>query len=165
MDIFEQHRVDFGRFNEDPSILFNPELVVKIGNRVRWHCVSGRPLFSHIAQIFPWSVAGPMLLSFVVYGKPLDHVVLAKLEASSRMLSPSSHRKDVDADTPSKPTAPSTLAAPAPVQESRWVRYKSWLWSSSRTTKERTDEDSNQYDAEAVRARVRVLTSICQVLH
>jgi phosphatidate phosphatase LPIN len=127
---FEAKRVDFAAFNAQPTLLSSPELVVKIGN-----------------SLFPWSVAGPFLCSFVFFRKGLDSSVLSALETRNPMLSPHPRRPHEEASV-----APPKQTIPEPIQtkSSSWFRYKSWLWSEKKPEAahahpEVTEEDSNSY--------------------
>lgn len=115
--IFESKKIDFESFNSNPSILFSPDLVVKIGN-----------------EIFPFSVAGPFLCSFIFFRRALDESVLNELEHQNPLLSPAILKKKV-------PTLQET-----PKQTSGgWFNYRKWMWSSASTLKEDVKEEEEDY--------------------
>ena len=74
-EIFEGKKIDFEEFNSNPSILFSPNLVVKIEN-----------------DIFPFSVAGPFLCSYIFYRRGLDDSVLETLDQKHPLMSPAPAR-------------------------------------------------------------------------
>eukprot|EP01121_Diplochlamys_sp_Union-15-3_P020705 TRINITY_DN8146_c0_g1_i1.p1 TRINITY_DN8146_c0_g1~~TRINITY_DN8146_c0_g1_i1.p1 ORF type:complete len:187 (-),score=34.94 TRINITY_DN8146_c0_g1_i1:15-575(-) len=61
-EIFQAHRITFEKFCEQTELMFNPELVLKVNKR-----------------IYPWTVAGPLVVSKLVYGKSLPPTTIAKL--------------------------------------------------------------------------------------
>ena len=63
--LFAAHRVEYAQLAAGPAeLLSDPRLVVRLRDK-----------------IYPWSVAAPMLASLLLFGRDLDPVALARLEA------------------------------------------------------------------------------------
>lgn len=131
-DVFDSKIVSFERFSQEPSLLFSPELVVRIKGRM-----------------YPWSVAGPMLASEVFFGQGLDVDTVARLETAQRLTSPMTPiKKDLSslsAPSTPQPQQQQPQQQQQPEKKSSWWFRKSWLWSSKKADPVPTEEDSNSY--------------------
>ncbi|CAG13695.1 unnamed protein product, partial [Tetraodon nigroviridis] len=57
---FQEKIITYQQFSENPSVIDDPNLVVKIGNKY-----------------YNWSTAAPVMLAMQVYQKPLPQVLTA----------------------------------------------------------------------------------------
>lgn len=138
-DIFEMRKISFDDFNSNPSILFSPNLVVKIEN-----------------DIFPFSVAGPFLCSFIFYRRGLDDAVLQDLEHDHPLMSPAVRRKEAtfpplsEGEEKEKREEKKELESSESAQSAPgWFNYRRWIWSSSNATKTSTlEEESGEKNGE-----------------
>eukprot|EP01114_Cavostelium_apophysatum_P015868 TRINITY_DN440_c0_g1_i3.p1 TRINITY_DN440_c0_g1~~TRINITY_DN440_c0_g1_i3.p1 ORF type:complete len:846 (+),score=250.69 TRINITY_DN440_c0_g1_i3:274-2811(+) len=61
--IFQENLVSFEDLSKNPELIFDQTLLFKIKER-----------------IYPWSIAGPVIVSLLVFRRPLDYSVIEKLE-------------------------------------------------------------------------------------
>eukprot|EP00003_Mantamonas_plastica_P021658 TRINITY_DN3538_c1_g1_i1.p1 TRINITY_DN3538_c1_g1~~TRINITY_DN3538_c1_g1_i1.p1 ORF type:complete len:771 (+),score=275.69 TRINITY_DN3538_c1_g1_i1:406-2718(+) len=62
--LFQEKRVSFEQFNANPNLLNDAGLVVKFNDRY-----------------YPWSIVGPVVISMIVFGRPLDKQSVEQMEA------------------------------------------------------------------------------------
>ncbi|EDQ86943.1 uncharacterized protein MONBRDRAFT_33582 [Monosiga brevicollis MX1] len=128
---FNRHHVDFSQFVSDPTLLQHKDLVVRIGGE----------------RYFSWEMAGPYIMSHVVFHQPLPAEAIAALEreksrretksrswlfgwaskaASSNASVMASDESDVEADDAEHTTAsePSGSEHNSPQQQRRTLKHR-----------------------------------------
>uniref|UniRef100_A0A7S3ABA7 phosphatidate phosphatase n=4 Tax=Rhodosorus marinus TaxID=101924 RepID=A0A7S3ABA7_9RHOD len=64
-EVFEENRVDYEEFSRSPSILTDPNMLIRLGDR-----------------LVHWEIAAPMIVSMLAFGLPLDIGKLEKPEVA-----------------------------------------------------------------------------------
>ncbi|XP_072042421.1 phosphatidate phosphatase LPIN2-like isoform X2 [Amphiura filiformis] len=62
IDLFNKHEISYSEFCKNPSILANPNLVLRIGDK-----------------FYNWQIASPIIMSMVVFQRPLPEMVVSGL--------------------------------------------------------------------------------------
>ena len=105
-DLFLQSIVTYDDFVENPRLVENPDLVVKIGNKY-----------------YTWQTACPMIMSWALYQRPLPQTsVEGMLQENKGSQQPVLHQQNVKPVEEKKPPAPEV--APPPRSSYSWFPWR-----------------------------------------
>ena len=77
--MFQSRRITFDMFDQNPMLLNDPSLVVKIGGEWATHLWLRYSFLISLNRYYPWSIAGPVVTSVAVFQKPLTTDGMKKL--------------------------------------------------------------------------------------
>ncbi|KAN0025260.1 hypothetical protein ACTFIU_003520 [Dictyostelium citrinum] len=119
---FREYLISFEHFCSDTSLLKNPHLVAKIND-----------------QYYPWSVAGHIILSYLIYRRPITQEALNNLKKKD-----SEERANVDIITPlPQPTQQPPQQPTQQPQAKQSSYWKSWLWKNNNNNNNNNQNNQN----------------------